>query len=209
MATKEGVLKVILSSLAISLLRLLRSPLALRAKQCTALSPAGHALISSCPRLLQAPYQPKKLAEFSVSDGAPDEWKGDLLAVGVTADAISTEGDSKSISDESLKDLDGKLGGILSEIVATCDFAGKLVRVRSLSSAANVHVNAHAGVRPPARVCAAGPAYLTTCACDLAVLVRRYQGAQTQHNKPGLGRCHDPHAHHARAGLFGCASLWR
>ncbi|KAJ6697954.1 LEUCINE AMINOPEPTIDASE-RELATED [Salix purpurea] len=52
------------------------------------------------------------------------EWKGDILAVGVTKKDM-TKDDSKRFENSLLKNLDTKLGGHLSEASSEEDFTGK------------------------------------------------------------------------------------
>jgi len=52
------------------------------------------------------------------------EWKGDILAVGVTEKDM-TKDDSKRFENSLLKKLDAKLGGHLSEASSEEDFTGK------------------------------------------------------------------------------------
>ena len=52
------------------------------------------------------------------------EWKGDILAVGVTEKDM-TKDDSKRFENSLLKNLDAKLGGHLSEASSEEDFTGK------------------------------------------------------------------------------------
>lgn len=52
------------------------------------------------------------------------EWKGDILAVGVTEKDLAKDENSKFLNSV-LKKLDDKLGGLLSEVSAEEDFTGK------------------------------------------------------------------------------------
>jgi leucyl aminopeptidase len=52
------------------------------------------------------------------------EWKGDILAVGVTEKDMAKD-DSKKFENSLLKKLDAKLGGQLSEASSEEDFTGK------------------------------------------------------------------------------------
>lgn len=53
------------------------------------------------------------------------EWKGDLLAVGVTEKDVTRDGESSRFQNPILNALDSKLGGLLSEASSEEDFTGK------------------------------------------------------------------------------------
>ncbi|KAH6772329.1 Cytosol aminopeptidase family protein [Perilla frutescens var. frutescens] len=72
--------------------------------------------------------QPNKIAPPKISFAAKDidlvEWKGDILAVGVTEKDLVRDENSK-FRNSVLQKLDSKLGGLLSEVSAEEDFTGK------------------------------------------------------------------------------------
>lgn len=75
--------------------------------------------------LTQVPFQPEKLASVGLSSAAPDQWSGDLLAIGVFEDAFHRKDDKPEIVNSELKSLDDQLGGAVSDIVSLFEFQGK------------------------------------------------------------------------------------
>lgn len=61
---------------------------------------------------------------FAVKDIDVVEWKGDLLAVGVTEKDMSKD-DNMKFENSILKKLDNQLGGLLAEASVEEDFTGK------------------------------------------------------------------------------------
>lgn len=75
---------------------------------------------------------------FAAKDIDVTEWKGDLLAVGVTEKDLAKDENSK-FQNSILKNLDSRLGGLLAEASSEEDFTGKsgqstVVRLPGLGS---------------------------------------------------------------------------
>ncbi|XP_021755540.1 leucine aminopeptidase 1-like [Chenopodium quinoa] len=85
-----------------------------------------HSLSSSSPTLgftQPATLEPLQIS-FAVKDIDVAEWKGDLLAVGVTENDMSKD-DNMIFQNSILKRLDSLLGGLLTEASVEEDFTGK------------------------------------------------------------------------------------
>ncbi|KAA8535356.1 hypothetical protein F0562_030357 [Nyssa sinensis] len=72
--------------------------------------------------------QPAQIEPYKISFAAKEidlvEWKGDILAVGVTEKDMAKDGNSK-FQNSILKKLDAQLGGLLAEVSSEEDFTGK------------------------------------------------------------------------------------
>lgn len=72
-----------------------------------------------------APIEPPKIS-FAAKEIDLVEWKGDILAVGVTEKDMGKDENLK-FQNPILKKLDSHLGGLLAEASLEEDFTGKLV----------------------------------------------------------------------------------
>lgn len=68
----------------------------------------------------------KLKVSFAAKNVDVAEWKGDLLAVGVTEKDAARNGDSSRFENAILSALDSKLGGLLFQASSEEDFTGKL-----------------------------------------------------------------------------------
>lgn len=84
---------------------------------------------------MQASYEPPPLPSFSASSDAPASWKGGLLALGLWEGDLAVEGESVTVSNSKVSDLDGALGGVLAEVLEGGEFRAKKVRHQPLQGA--------------------------------------------------------------------------
>ncbi|GLC42430.1 hypothetical protein PLESTB_001097800 [Pleodorina starrii] len=82
---------------------------------------------ASAAAMKQVSFEPDTLPSVALSSGPGDleSWQGDLLVLAVPEDDFATEGEVTSLKSESLQQLDSRLGGLLTEIVAWGGFDGK------------------------------------------------------------------------------------
>ncbi|CAN1166755.1 Leucine aminopeptidase 2, chloroplastic [Linum perenne] len=98
----------------------------------------AHSVSSSTLGLTQPNSIELPKIAFSAKEIDAVEWKGDLLAVGVTEKDMSKD-ESLKFENSLLKKIDGQLGGLLSEASSEEDFSGKagqsiVLRLPGLSS---------------------------------------------------------------------------
>ncbi|KAE9601727.1 putative aminopeptidase [Lupinus albus] len=80
----------------------------------------SHTLGLTHPSIIQPPN-----IAFSAKEIDVTEWKGDILAVGVTVKDLARDSNS-NFENSILKKLDSKLGGLLAEASSEEDFSGKV-----------------------------------------------------------------------------------
>jgi leucyl aminopeptidase len=83
--------------------------------------------------------------------GAPAQWAGDLLAIGVFEEAFATADGKPSIASPELAALDAELGGALSDIVSLFDFSGKAGAAQTLRAGKAARFVTLVGLGPAAK----------------------------------------------------------
>ncbi|WCJ29886.1 Leucine aminopeptidase chloroplastic [Euphorbia peplus] len=104
------------------------SPLLIRFSPLSSPRRAGYRMAHSIARATLGLTQPNSIDFPKISFAAKDtdvvEWKGDVLAVGVTEKDMAKDGSTK-FENSILKKLDAHLSGLLSEASSEEDFTGK------------------------------------------------------------------------------------
>ena len=89
----------------------------------------------------QASYEPSAVPTFKAGDASPAKWDGGsggkkhLLALGIWEGDIEVEGESVTIVNSTLRELDEAMEGLVAVMLQGGDFKGKKVRVRRRASA--------------------------------------------------------------------------
>eukprot|EP00775_Hariotina_reticulata_P007401 gene7401-7610_t len=125
----------------------------LRIGGCRTTARASAIAVSTVPGFDKVPFEPELLPSVSVVSDSPAGWQGDLLAVAVTEDDLTSSGGDQpgsektvSINSEALAALNNSLQGVLGELLSGGDFeakqgtASKAIRLAGSSAAGPKYV---------------------------------------------------------------------